>query len=862
MNRLPRLVVATLAVALSFLLLLAFASRTWLVAGGTVLSVTDCSTATEFETKMAILAVDPTGGVLTFDCGAGAHVLNVTTEYNISSIVAVSGNGLDITLDRGALGRHFVVGATGELTLDGLTLRNGLAAGAPGGGAIYVIGGKLHLNNMKLSENHSANNGGAISLNAGEAWLTNTVLISNTADGDGGALIVNSSAAHIQQSSFTGNDAENAGAIAGGFADLTLADTTFTNNSGIDVGGAIATFIGSTIRVQDGVFAENGASDGGALWMEQTALAITGTEFISNMAQVGGGIYGGDNTQVVVRDAYFVGNMAQTRGGAIFSSPNFVGPALEVRASTFTANRSPSGAAIYAEPQNIDFWDEPLTIENSTIHGNLDGRALEFVDVGFAITHTTITGNAQGALRFRDDSTDAATMDGSLRNSIVFDNGATPCTTEDAATFTSGQSLLPASGCGTSIGGNALGVDPLLGALQENGGETLTRLPAPNSEAIDFVTTACLPTDQRGVARPYPPAGACDAGSVEVQGVDYATETPTETPTGTPTHTLTQTPTQTPTQMPTSTPTQTPTPTPTVEPIGTMTNTLEVEVAAYVTGTIDQNGGVLVLKLDDPPLPGSLQFSTLKVLTVEVDAGIVVAPQLITIAVLSAMTIPNRIDMETPNGIVPTTLTTDDLVPPGDSYGIIVTTSSLDGAAFLNANALFTSLNGSTTLIADGNLLVGHPQLNDPNLQAALSVITYGSKAGQFDPVLVLDDRKTNTAACQAEAKQAMSQAMIVSNGIDVNGCVVVSAEEKAEAEKTAEIFAKNLGFCAILGVVNPILALACLPLSILPTYIHETPFADSAALDENPVLTGPVVMTVSVRFVPREQYLPVVGSE
>ena len=55
--------------------------------------------------------------------------------------------------------------------------------------------------------------------------------------------------------------------------------------------------------------------------------------------------------------------------------------------------------------------------------------------------------------------------------------------------------------------------DAMLGPLGDNGGPTLTHLPAPGSPAIDGGDDAqCLATDQRGVGRPI---GSCDAGSVE-----------------------------------------------------------------------------------------------------------------------------------------------------------------------------------------------------------------------------------------------------------------------------------------------------------------------------------------------------------
>jgi hypothetical protein len=57
--------------------------------------------------------------------------------------------------------------------------------------------------------------------------------------------------------------------------------------------------------------------------------------------------------------------------------------------------------------------------------------------------------------------------------------------------------------------------DPLLGALQNNGGETDTLALQPGSPSIDAGTNdGCPATDQRGVSRPQ--GSACDIGAFEL----------------------------------------------------------------------------------------------------------------------------------------------------------------------------------------------------------------------------------------------------------------------------------------------------------------------------------------------------------
>ena len=61
--------------------------------------------------------------------------------------------------------------------------------------------------------------------------------------------------------------------------------------------------------------------------------------------------------------------------------------------------------------------------------------------------------------------------------------------------------------------GDLQSIDPVLGALADNGGPTLTHGLLPGSPAINAGDDAdCPATDQRGAARP---TAACDIGAYE-----------------------------------------------------------------------------------------------------------------------------------------------------------------------------------------------------------------------------------------------------------------------------------------------------------------------------------------------------------
>jgi hypothetical protein len=161
-----------------------------------------------------------------------------------------------------------------------------------------------------------------------------------------------------------------------------------------------------------------------------------------------------------------------------------------------------------------------LNLINSTVSGTTAGT----VNPGIGVTvngtmylnNATVTDNLLGVQLTGGTAT--------VRNSIVADNssdgGATPndCAgtigssgfnvigSADSCTFTSTT--------GDLVGTNASTQDALLGPLELHGGTTATHEPLAGSPAIDRGGT-CWPTDQRGMSRTLPTAGACDSGSYE-----------------------------------------------------------------------------------------------------------------------------------------------------------------------------------------------------------------------------------------------------------------------------------------------------------------------------------------------------------
>ena len=211
---------------------------------------------------------------------------------SITSPLTLQGAGADATVIERAAGtpafRLMHVAATGALTLEGLTLRGGLASSRPrleSGGGLF-------------------NNGGAVA-------LTRTMLTGNTAGGGGGlanhrgtVLITQALIAHNEALSTTsGGGLLNTGT-------LILSETTFANNRA-HAGGGLAT--GGTALVTNTTVTDNEAAVGAGIFQSDGTLTIVKTTFARNQAAVeGGGLFG---HMVMLLNATLTDNSGGMGGG-------------------------------------------------------------------------------------------------------------------------------------------------------------------------------------------------------------------------------------------------------------------------------------------------------------------------------------------------------------------------------------------------------------------------------------------------------------------------------------------------------------------------------------------------------------------
>lgn len=296
---------------------------------------------------------------------------------------------------------------------------------------------------------------------------------------------------------------------------LTLLDITLSKGNFVN-GGCIDLLTGgeATLRnvVVDGCVAET--VNGGAIRAGMGAiLTVEFGRFQNNRAKVtGGAIYNNGGT-VVVRDSIFSSNRADSNGGAISQ----LGGSLTVERTLFTGNQAVQfGGAIHN-------GNGTVTIINSTFSGNIADRGGALYGANNSTTtieFATFSGNRadDGGAIWNNGVTNTITLSKSiLANSRDEANSFDQLECDGPSLTTAGYNIIQDDSCfSTGVEGDLRSTDPALGPLQNNGGFSLTHLPASASPAVDRVPVElCLPDDQRRAQR----VNACDSGAAERGGL-------------------------------------------------------------------------------------------------------------------------------------------------------------------------------------------------------------------------------------------------------------------------------------------------------------------------------------------------------
>jgi uncharacterized delta-60 repeat protein len=404
-----------------------------------------------------------------YNSSTGVYTITLTSgELSIDKNLTIDGGDATLlTISGNNASRVFEVGAGVTATLTNMT----------------ITGGRVTTPDQ---------NGGGIK-NGGTLTLTNCTISGNTAD----------------PNTASGKPRAEGGAIYNGqAASLTINNCVISNNVA-NGGGAIYNDGGNNGDTST-VVIKGSTLSGNASKADVNTNVCDGGGAIKNTVRDGSGV-------VWVINSTIASNSTDNTGGAVSNETNFSSTSvtLNVINSTLSYNVSANdGSAIYNSPADA----ATLQILNSTLSQNYmtNGTTGMVFSEGGAVDATVVIRSTI----FNTYFTNAA---GQPQQSLFFDFGGNSVTTSHNMSNDNGDGVLTGTG-------DQINTDPLLGALANNGGPTLTHALLVGSPALDqgknFAVdqnNAAITADQRDLSRPVTfnssitPAGdRSDIGAVEM----------------------------------------------------------------------------------------------------------------------------------------------------------------------------------------------------------------------------------------------------------------------------------------------------------------------------------------------------------
>jgi hypothetical protein len=343
------------------------------------------------------------------------------------------------------------------------------------------------------------------------------------------------------------------GSLSGGGilndATLTISGCIISHN-GADNGGGIANL--GTLTVGGCTMSHNAATNGAGI-LNNGALTVSGSSILYNRAAAyGGGIYnGGNRATLTVSQCDLALNSAGFEGGGIYNNVS-AGPTTISQCTLYYNQSLNHGGGIYNRgrltvsgctlSENSAYGDGysagggiynalKITLTNCTLYSNRTSGAGGglFVDQRSTILPTTLTnctlsgnnsrGPGGGIFVYYPSNTGGFLY---LTNTIVAGNTAGTFGADIGGPVATADHNLVGNATGSSgivngVNGNIVGVNPLLGPLQNNGGPTQTMALLAGSPAIGNADNALAPaTDQRGVTRSDLAGELTDIGAFEL----------------------------------------------------------------------------------------------------------------------------------------------------------------------------------------------------------------------------------------------------------------------------------------------------------------------------------------------------------
>ena len=321
----------------------------------------------------------------------------------------------------------------------------------------------------------------------------------------------------------TNGNSVDGGGIQSNNASLSISDCIITGNNATGFSGGID-INGGSFAVTNSTISSNHAPNqfGGGIGLFGTAAMITGSTISGNTAGGGGGLFSISSTASFT-NITVSGNTAGGDGGGLNIQETTAG----ITNATISGNTAGDGGGLFN-------FGGATTLTNTTVSGNtgtnfaggIDNLSADGETSSLTLINCTVTANTgvtEGGIATVDlDNVSPATT--TLKNTIIANN-TTPNLSKvgvNANVVSQGNNLASDNGSGLLTGsGDLINTNPLLGALADNGGGTLTHALLPGSPAINAGSNTGAPTtDQRGIDRPQ--LTIVDIGAFESRGFTLA----------------------------------------------------------------------------------------------------------------------------------------------------------------------------------------------------------------------------------------------------------------------------------------------------------------------------------------------------
>lgn len=275
--------------------------------------------------REAVIAANSNVGVdrIEFDTRLSGGTITLTRgELNINDAVTINGLGADqLTIDANRNSRIFVIDDSKdnnqiEVSVDGLKLTEGYAQASyyidyyTGEFILYDDGSgggiknkeKLTITNSIINNNTSSSffslNGSGID-NEGDLTLISSIVSGNI----DGSAIVNRGNARIINTTISDNNNNNSNSSGGigNFGNLTITNSTISNNSGYIGAGIINSNNGNTTIINSTISGNQFTYQGGGIFNYGGKLKIKNSTITQNKSQLGsGGIYSNNNENSLI----------------------------------------------------------------------------------------------------------------------------------------------------------------------------------------------------------------------------------------------------------------------------------------------------------------------------------------------------------------------------------------------------------------------------------------------------------------------------------------------------------------------------------------------------------------------------------